>query len=153
MKRLALGAALLIGTAFPGYAAIDPDVATSDLSAVVNQCALVAAAVEDDGSNPHEGECLKSTGSFLTGLSALDATPGALDQYVTDLVLALAPLAQGDEVCNAFDDEIARAIELASGYASEAQRLQLVRIGQTIGSCSDDDTGALPPRTVPSRNT
>lgn len=142
MKRLALSAILLIGTAAPAFAAIDPAFAEYRINGVVDRCT-------QDATN--SAVCVASTLDFLRSLQALDPSPGALDQYLADLVWALAPLAE-DGVCNDFDIAISEAIRTAGNFADDAQRNQIVSIAQAIQSCRKLSVD-LPRRVVPSRTT
>lgn len=124
-------------------AAIDPDAgAFTSVASVVGQCELVAEEISGtaDGSGP----CIGATQSFL---AALDGTaPEVADQSITELVVALVPLAQADEACNFVDTEIAEAIRLAASYASTAdQAARINEIAATVAACDTGATAAIDP--------
>ena len=63
----------------------------------------------------------------------------------------MIPIARDDEGCDELDDEIARAIALASSFAkTEEQRAQIASISETVAACDYGDTAALPDQVVPS---
>jgi hypothetical protein len=120
-------------------AAVDPTGPVTDIPGVVKNCELVAGAVDDTS---FKGICIGATQKYLDGLVGQD--PAAIDQNITDLVLALAPLAQNDEACNALDDEVAQAIRLASTRASTPDQVaRLVEIADTIAACDAGTTAAI----------
>ena len=127
-------------------AAVDPAAGLPSIEPVKGQCEIVAAAPEP--GDPTDGMCLAATQTFLTGLSGLPAASS--DQSITNLVLALAPLAQDDGICNSVDDEIAAAIRLAAGSSSTPeQQLQLAEIADTVADdCATGATAAIPPPLV-----
>lgn len=125
-------------------ALVDPAaaVAAPDIPAVVTQCQLVAAGDDDDNSN--SGLCLNATQSFLDGLAG--GAPDAVDQQIAELVVALVPLVSDDNQCNAADDEVARAVTLASTYSSSPEQAQqLVDIADTVAACDGGATAAVLP--------
>ncbi len=124
-------------------AVVDPSAATPALSVqqVVTQCELVAA--DSGGGTSVSGVCLSSTQTFLDGLAG--AEPAVLDQNITDLVVAIAPLVE-DDICNAADEEIAQAVRLASTKASDPEQVgRLVAIAETVEACTNAATAAIEP--------
>lgn len=123
-------------------AAVDPNATLPSIEPVMEPCRVVAA--DPESGDPAGGICVGATRTFLTGLDGLAVAES--DQAITNLVVALTPLAQEDGVCNELDDEIAAAIRLASAAAStEAQQLQLAEIAQTItDDCATGTTAAVP---------
>lgn len=134
--------AMMAGSAVAqDVAAVDPTVGLPGIQPVVGQCEIVAAAPET--GDPTDGICIGATRSFVAGLAGLPVTEA--DQSIANLVLALAPLAQNDATCNAFDDEIAEAIRFAGASASTPEQLaQLNEIAQTIDDCDDGVTAQIP---------
>lgn len=144
MKRIFFGLVLLAGASPVAYGAVDPNVATPEIQAVVGKCQLVASTEKTD-PNPNAGVCVSSTQAYLDTLKAGNLAPDALDQQIANLVVALVPLAQAEPTCDAFDDEVARAILLASDYSQTAeQKAQLKTISDTVAKCQFDSTSALP---------
>ena len=120
-------------------AALGPSASVSDIPGVVRNCQLVAGAETDEALR---GICIGATQSYLDTLIGLDAT--TIDQDVTDLVVALVPLAQQDEACNALDDEVAQAIRLASARVSDPEQMaRLIEIADTVAACEPGSTAAL----------
>jgi hypothetical protein len=125
---------------------VNPDMSIADIPGVVKQCQIVADA-EKAGDNSPRGKCIGATQSFLDALKAVNPalSDDDFDQRIADLVVALVPLAQQDEACNAVDDEVARAIKLASTYSrTKEQTDQLVSISETVAACTADQTAAIP---------
>lgn len=119
--------------------------APAGLGEVVQRCEQVAAMETPDGS------CIASTGGFLENLKVQPVPAPDLDQSVTDTVLALVPLIQGNRECSRFNDEVARAINLAATYASTPeQQEQVSQISDTIAACACDGTGAFQTGAIPS---
>lgn len=112
-------------------AAVDPTVPLPSVTDVVGQCEIVAA--DAGGAASASGLCLTATESFLAALEGRD--PAVIDQSLTDLVVAIAPLVQ-DDVCNEADEEVAQAIRLASTMASTPEQIaQLADIADTVAAC------------------
>lgn len=126
--------------AFSGFAqaqvaAIDPAAILPEVQPVVTQCEIVAAS--RDGAS--SGLCIGATQSMFNGLAKAD--PAVIDQKATDLVTAIAPLTQTDPACDERDDEIARAIRLASTYVSTPDQLKaFIDIAETIETCTINET-------------
>ncbi len=128
-------------------AALGQTGSVSDIPGVVKNCELVAGAEADDSLR---GICIGATQSYLDSLAGLDAV--VVDQNVTDLVVALVPLAQDDEACNALDDEVAQAIRMASARVSDPEQVaRLIEIADTVAACEPGGTAALgePPAGAP----
>lgn len=129
-------------------AALDPTATTPaaiNIPDVVKQCELVAAA--EEGSTGIAGACVGSTQTFIDGLTGRDSA--SVDQAITDLVVAIAPLVQ-DETCNWADEEIAQAIRLASTKASTPEQIaQLAEIADTVAACDNASTAEIAPEEIP----
>jgi hypothetical protein len=142
MKRLLFSAAallILVGTA---YSAVDPTVPTP--TAVVSKCELVAST-QKGKENENAGICIGATQDFIGALKTAGLSTADFDQQLVDLVVKLAPLAATDKLCDGFDDEVARAILLASENITNGdQKAQLIEISKTVAACQPGDTGALP---------
>jgi hypothetical protein len=130
----------------PDTAAIDTSVTKVDtsnaspgLKTVIESCEHVAGMDEPDGS------CIAATQTFLETLKKKPATTSDLDQSASDVVLALVPIAQEKKTCSKFNDEVARAVQVASGYVSTKEQAdQFAQISAQIGSCScNGTTGAI----------
>src|SRR5690349_18434281 len=148
MKQVVFGLSLAIAAVLPSFAAVDPSAPISSLDTVVSNCALVASTQVRD-SSPNEGDCINSTTAFLTTLDSQSLSDAAFDQQIADLVLELIPLARDDEGCDAFDDEVARAIRLAATYAkTDEQRAQLITLSETVAACDYGDTADIPDGTI-----
>jgi hypothetical protein len=120
-------------------ASLGPSASVNDIPGVVRDCQLVAGS-EDDSSL--QGVCIGATQSYLDSLDGQDVA--TVDQNITDLVVALVPLAQEDEACNALDDEVAQAIRLASARVSDAEQIaRLVEIADTVAACDLGSTAAI----------
>jgi len=148
MRKFVLAFALAAAAA-PAFAqataVVDPTATTPaavlSMQQVVTQCELVAA--DSGGDASPSGQCLSSTQTFLDGLAG--AEPAVVDQNITDLVVAIAPLVQ-DDICNAADEEIAQAIRLASTKASDPEQVsRLVAIAETVEACAASETAAIEP--------
>jgi hypothetical protein len=155
MKRVVLFAAALLTLSGTAYSAVNPAVPTPSAASVVTKCEEVASA-QKGSENPHAGQCIGATEDFIAALKRAGITAIDLDQQLIDLVTRLAPLAANDESCNAFDDEVARAIKLASDNIvgtddlAVARRAQLAEISATVASCDKGVTNALPGSVSPS---
>jgi hypothetical protein len=118
-------------------AAVDPAAAGPTVPGVVADC---SASTNADGGVTVVDGCKMSTAAFLDAVRATD--PAGLDQSVTDVVLAIVPLAQDDN-CDAFDDEIAKAVRLAGTNGSSPEFIgQIDSIGIAVAAC-DVETGAI----------
>lgn len=137
-KFLAMVALAVVAT--PAFAALDMSSATT-IPGVVDVCRVVASTETPDG-NVNRGECINATEIFLESIKADQSTQ---DQQIADLIVLLVPLTQEDLECDGLDDEVARAILLASTYSStEEQKLQLVQLSDTVAACVDTGTAAIP---------
>lgn len=135
IMMIAASLLLLSGVAHgQDVAGVDPSGSVTDIAGVVQDCSVVA---QTEGTGGAGGICISATQAFLDTLTG--GEPAAVDQSITDLVLALAPLAQDDGTCNAMDNEVAQAIRLASARASTPEQVaRLVEIAATI----EEDCGA-----------
>lgn len=142
MKKLGAFATALVLIASPTFAAINP--ASLTVSNVVDTCAAVAST-QTAKENPNAGKCYGATNDFLVGLAASGATGDAIDTEIRNLIGKLTPLVADRKTCDAVDDEVARAIRLAKGYAKDGQlATQLGELADTIAACQFDGTAALP---------
>ena len=147
MKRILISAAAVLVLSGAAFSAVDPSARTP--SVVVGNCQLVADT-RTDNPNANEGKCIGSTQDFVNGLKAAVLSPTDSDQQLIDLVTKLVPLVADDTKCDAFDDEVARAIKLASDNVTAAdKKAQLVEISKTVAACQGGQTGALPRRASP----
>jgi hypothetical protein len=157
MKRVVITAAVLLTMSGTAFSAIDPNVSTPSLTSVVSTCERVAETQRGRGSeeNPLQGQCIGATQDFISGLQAALIAPSDFDEQLVTLVSKLVPLVELDETCDAFDDEVARAIQLASqnirgtDETALSRKAQLLEISNTIASCEDALTGAIPPEVSP----
>ena len=144
MQRLLISALLcsmLTPAAFAqDVAAIDPNIATPGVSQVYTTCEPLS---DPERAAAVPGICLAATQTFLADKSALP--PAELNQAITDLVLALAPLVQDPAACAISGSEIAQAIRLAASASTDpAQVEQLVGIAATVEACQVERPAALP---------
>ena len=153
MKKAWLGIALACCATGSVLAAVDPEVSVLDLNGVVANCELVAETQKED-PNPNAGKCVGATQVFLDAAKASSPTGDALDQIIADLIDKLVPLATEDESCNELDDEVARAIRLASSYATtKSQQEAILGIGDSVAECGGASTSAIIPEEVPASRT
>ena len=125
-------------------AALSP--AIPSVNAVYDPCKVVSENPET--ADIESGICVGAAQDFLGALAGLD--PAATDQALADAVVAIAPLAIQDELCNDVDDEIAAAIRILSTRSSTAaQTAQLEEIAATIDDCVPSATAAIPRPTLP----
>jgi len=145
MRPFVLSAIFVIGLSLPAIAqeqaAIDPTAPLPTIDNAVGQCQIVATGSDDDTSI--SGLCIAATEQLLDGLEGRD--PAVVDQTITDLVVAIAPLVQ-DETCNAGDEEIAQAVRLAAAASSTPeQTARLIEIAETIEACEVSQTAQTEP--------
>ena len=149
MKSLLTAAAILglISSAAVAQstALADPNAPLPLIAPVYDNCVIVSG--EPDRADVANGICISSTRTYVGDLKGRD--PAVIDQAIADLVLQIAPLAQNDQACNAFDDEVAEAIRYASGFVSTPEQIQqLVEIAQTISDCAQGQTAEIVPKLV-----
>jgi len=140
---------ILVAAGFAALALSGAAVAQSapGRAAVVDQCAVVATN-QEAGDASTDGQCIAAAQSYLAGLLAAGAPN--LDEEVAFLVGELGALAQQDEVCNAFDTEIAEAINVSSTYSADQEaNLLFASIAETIGACEEAVTAAIDPEPSP----
>lgn len=132
--------AFILPAAAQDQASVDASGVIPSIDPSVRQCEIVAA---ENGEGPIAGACIAATKQLMDALQAVDDATS--DQTITDFVVAIVPLIQ-DEVCDAADDEIARAIRLAAAEASSAeQTARLVEIADTIEACDGAVTAEIVP--------
>ncbi len=133
---LSVIASMTFGPAFAQEtAALNPPTTVKSLGDVVLNCEAVAARLASA-----RGQCFGTTQLYLTGLGS-DLNDG----IIADLVDQLARLAQLDDECGIFDEEIANTIRYAASFSEDDEvRLRILEIAQTIEDCDATNTAALP---------
>jgi hypothetical protein len=143
MKVFAAAFVGIIVTASAAFAQTAP--LSPSQQSVVDAC---SAAVGSQGTASTPGAnsaCLAATQAYLDALKS-SVPADVLNQNVTDLVVKLSAIAQADPKCDTYDDEVAKAINLASNYTTGDQQVQIRQISVTIAQCLKQTTAAIGPK-------